>query len=208
MDRRGQRTQGRCHEQRADRRDFGPATYLSYIAAGVNGWARGMYGPSFVFTRYFCPLMPRRGVADARQTLKPGAGIAAGLAVSGVCPGSGRHSSPVPAQCTSRCGNRARRRRRPRSCNTLQAQIASRETVRPLWPRVAGLSRRRAGATPCALPTATQVIKLKSSDPVTEPFVTLLVEVNWARGQLVREYTMLLDPPVYTPGSSAVASAP
>src|SRR5262249_18357288 len=53
-----------------------------------------------------------------------------------------------------------------------------------------------------------QVVKLKSQDPITEPFVTLLVEVNWSRGHLVREYTMLLDPPVYTPGESQVAAAP
>src|SRR5262249_22637898 len=43
---------------------------------------------------------------------------------------------------------------------------------------------------------------------ITEPFITLLVEVNWARGRLVREYTMLLDPPVYTPGQSPAANAP
>lgn len=43
--------------------------------------------------------------------------------------------------------------------------------------------------------------------PVTEPFVTLLVEVNWARGRLVREYTLLMDPPVFAPGAS-VAAAP
>src|SRR5205823_6570607 len=34
------------------------------------------------------------------------------------------------------------------------------------------------------------------------------VEVNWARGRLMREYTVLLDPPVYTPGESARSSAP
>ncbi|MFX7621208.1 hypothetical protein ABTJ52_23055, partial [Acinetobacter baumannii] len=38
--------------------------------------------------------------------------------------------------------------------------------------------------------------------------VTLLVEVNWARGRLVREYTMLLDPPVYTPNQQGAANAP
>jgi pilus assembly protein FimV len=46
---------------------------------------------------------------------------------------------------------------------------------------------------------------------VTEPFVTLLVEANWPRGRLLREYTVLLDPPVYTPGPAAsqpVAAAP
>jgi len=53
-----------------------------------------------------------------------------------------------------------------------------------------------------------QVLKLKSTDTITEPFITLLVEVSWARGRSVREYTMLLDPPVYTPGQSPATNAP
>src|SRR5258706_12298114 len=52
------------------------------------------------------------------------------------------------------------------------------------------------------------MLKLRSTDAISEPFITLLVEVNWARGHLVREYTMLLDPPVYTPGQSGVAGSP
>jgi pilus assembly protein FimV len=47
-----------------------------------------------------------------------------------------------------------------------------------------------------------------SSDAIPEPFVTFLVEVNWARGRLMREYTVLLDPPVYTPGETASSAAP
>src|SRR6266436_1645872 len=47
-----------------------------------------------------------------------------------------------------------------------------------------------------------------STDAIPEPFVTFLIEVNWARGRLMREYTVLLDPPVYTPGESARSSAP
>lgn len=39
------------------------------------------------------------------------------------------------------------------------------------------------------------VLKVTSSRPVTDPFIDLLVELNWASGRLVREYTMLLDPP-------------
>ena len=46
-----------------------------------------------------------------------------------------------------------------------------------------------------------------SADAIPEPFVTFLVEVNWARGRLMREYTVLLDPPVYTPGQPASAVA-
>jgi pilus assembly protein FimV len=47
-----------------------------------------------------------------------------------------------------------------------------------------------------------------STDSIPEPFVTFLVEVNWARGRLMREYTVLLDPPVYTPGERASSAAP
>jgi pilus assembly protein FimV len=43
------------------------------------------------------------------------------------------------------------------------------------------------------------VIKVSSNRSVTEPFVTLLVEASWARGRLLREYTVLLDPPVFMP---------
>jgi pilus assembly protein FimV len=49
---------------------------------------------------------------------------------------------------------------------------------------------------------------VRSSEAIPEPFVTFLVDVNWARGHLMREYTVLLDPPVYTPGESASSAAP
>ncbi|MDP2030061.1 MAG: FimV/HubP family polar landmark protein [Thiobacillus sp.] len=39
------------------------------------------------------------------------------------------------------------------------------------------------------------VLKVTSSRPVNDPFVDMLVELNWASGRLVREYTVLLDPP-------------
>lgn len=43
------------------------------------------------------------------------------------------------------------------------------------------------------------VVKVTSNRSVTEPFVTLLVEASWGRGRVLREYTVLLDPPVFTP---------
>ena len=52
------------------------------------------------------------------------------------------------------------------------------------------------------------VLLVRSSESIPEPFVTFLVEVNWARGRLMREYTVLLDPPVYTPGERASSAAP
>jgi len=39
------------------------------------------------------------------------------------------------------------------------------------------------------------VLKVVSSRPVTDPFIDMLVELSWASGRLVREYTVLLDPP-------------
>jgi len=95
----------------------------------------------------------------------------------------------------------------PEEMQSLKAQIASRETFTRYgleWPVFLSSVqvRTQRGAD------GRQVIKLKSTDTITEPFITLLVEVNWARGRLVREYTMLLDPPVFTPGQSPASNAP
>jgi pilus assembly protein FimV len=43
--------------------------------------------------------------------------------------------------------------------------------------------------------------------PVNDPFVEMLVELQWATGRLVREYTFLLDPPEYK-ARDALALAP
>jgi pilus assembly protein FimV len=51
------------------------------------------------------------------------------------------------------------------------------------------------------------VLQVRSRDVVTEPFATLLIEANWARGRLVREYTVLLDPPVFTGEQASAAAA-
>ncbi len=52
------------------------------------------------------------------------------------------------------------------------------------------------------------VLLVRSTDSIPEPFVTFLVEVNWAHGRLMREYTVLLDPPVYAPGEPTSSAAP
>lgn len=38
---------------------------------------------------------------------------------------------------------------------------------------------------------------LSTREPVTEPFLNFLVELNWPSGRVLREYTVLLDPPVF-----------
>ncbi|MFA9218824.1 MAG: FimV family protein, partial [Sphingomonadaceae bacterium] len=39
-----------------------------------------------------------------------------------------------------------------------------------------------------------QIIRISSGQPVNEPFVDMLLELNWTGGRMVREYTFLLDP--------------
>ncbi|HWR76355.1 MAG TPA: FimV/HubP family polar landmark protein [Thiobacillus sp.] len=60
-------------------------------------------------------------------------------------------------------------------------------------------------------PNGKAVLKVTSARPVNDPFIDMLVELNWASGRLVREYTMLLDPPgmggVQTVAPVAVAPA-
>ncbi len=38
-------------------------------------------------------------------------------------------------------------------------------------------------------------VKVTSDFPIREPFLNFLIELNWPNGRLVREYTVLLDPP-------------
>ncbi len=38
-------------------------------------------------------------------------------------------------------------------------------------------------------------IKITSPQRVVEPFLSMLIELNWSSGRLIREYTVLLDPP-------------
>ena len=46
------------------------------------------------------------------------------------------------------------------------------------------------------LPDGSPIIKVASREPVREPFLNFIVEMNWPKGRLIREYTLLLDPPV------------
>ncbi|WP_297533904.1 FimV/HubP family polar landmark protein [Thalassolituus sp.] len=43
-------------------------------------------------------------------------------------------------------------------------------------------------------------ILITTRDPVNEPFLNFLVELNWPAGRVLREYTVLLDPPVFEEG--------
>ena len=49
------------------------------------------------------------------------------------------------------------------------------------------------------------VVQVTSRESIAEPFVTLLLEATWPRGRTLREYTVLLDPPVLLPGPADFA---
>jgi len=46
------------------------------------------------------------------------------------------------------------------------------------------------------------IIKVTSKEPVRDSFLDFLVEANWPKGRLLREYTILLDPPVTAPATA------
>ncbi|TXH96687.1 MAG: peptigoglycan-binding protein LysM [Pseudomonas sp.] len=61
--------------------------------------------------------------------------------------------------------------------------------------------------TPVIRANGKSVIRITSTKPVREPYVNFLVEVLWPNGRLLREYTLLLDPPMYAP-TPVVNTAP
>jgi pilus assembly protein FimV len=52
-------------------------------------------------------------------------------------------------------------------------------------------------------PDGSSVVRISSDRAVLEPFVDVILEATWSSGRLVREYTMLFDPP-----GTATAAAP
>jgi pilus assembly protein FimV len=65
---------------------------------------------------------------------------------------------------------------------------------------------RRVGLTRGAVPPdlviaidgtgASRVVRLSTQRPVREPYIGLLLEASWSGGRTLREYTLLLDPPL------------
>jgi len=46
-------------------------------------------------------------------------------------------------------------------------------------------------------PNGQKVLQLTTQDAVREPFLNFLVNLEWPNGRLLREYTLLLDPPIF-----------
>jgi pilus assembly protein FimV len=52
----------------------------------------------------------------------------------------------------------------------------------------------------------TPILKLNSVQPITDAFLDMLIQVDWSSGRLLREYTLLLDPPGYNAESQTSTS--
>src|SRR5687768_12649088 len=94
----------------------------------------------------------------------------------------------------------------PEELATLNAQLASPEIFsrygldRPAWLNSLEFTVGRGQ-------DGRSVLLVRSRDSISEPFVSFLIDVNWPRGRLLREYTVLLDPPaMLAPGESPAAA--
>ncbi|MCV4261384.1 FimV/HubP family polar landmark protein [Pseudomonas capsici] len=61
--------------------------------------------------------------------------------------------------------------------------------------------------TPVINASGKSVLRITSSKPVRDPYVKFLVQVLWPNGRLLREYSLLLDPPKFSPEAAAAAAA-
>jgi len=87
----------------------------------------------------------------------------------------------------------------PEELENLQVGLASQETFerygldRPYYLQDLRFEIVKSGSS------EGNYIRVTSTTPITEPFLTFLVEAMWSRGRLLREYTVLLDPPTFAP---------
>lgn len=60
--------------------------------------------------------------------------------------------------------------------------------------------------TPVVNPGGKSVLRITSSKPIRDPYVKFLVQVLWPNGRALREYSLLLDPPKFSPQTAAAAA--
>ena len=99
--------------------------------------------------------------------------------------------------------------------SSLSAEEAGTLTVRVAPPesyRAAGVDYNAVLASTQAVvvrrPDGRAVLRLSSDRAVQEPFVEVILELTWASGRLVREFTLLFDPPGSRNAPPAQALAP
>ena len=57
-------------------------------------------------------------------------------------------------------------------------------------------------------PDGSAYVKLTTDHAITEPYLDFLVEARWARGRALKEYTVLVDPPVLAAEAPAPVEQP
>ena len=95
---------------------------------------------------------------------------------------------------------------RKEDANTLLVRLASPDAYREANVQY-GAALRGVSVSILQRPNGRTYVRVASSQPVSEPFVSLLIELNWPQGRLLREYVALLDPPEYAGGSQAMTPA-
>jgi pilus assembly protein FimV len=60
--------------------------------------------------------------------------------------------------------------------------------------------------TPVVNPGGRSVLRITSTKPIRDPYVKFLVQVLWPNGRVLREYSLLLDPPKFSPQAAAAAA--
>lgn len=90
---------------------------------------------------------------------------------------------------------------------SLKATLASADAF-----RIAGMEYNAALAslqiTLARRENGSSYLLLRSDKVVTDPFVNLVINANWSNGRIVRNYTLLLDPPAAKQNDAAVITAP
>ncbi|NKB97744.1 MAG: hypothetical protein GKR90_04475 [Pseudomonadales bacterium] len=52
------------------------------------------------------------------------------------------------------------------------------------------------------------IVRLSSTQPISEPYLNFIVEVLWPKGRLLKEFTVLLDPPTFSAAAAPKVVAP
>ena len=96
---------------------------------------------------------------------------------------------------------------KPAERDTVTVRVASPETFRRFGiARPAVLDDIQIEVVPGSDPSRMNVV-MRSRRVIREPFLTFLLEAEWPQGRALREYTVLLDPPV-TPATVASRQTP
>ncbi len=95
---------------------------------------------------------------------------------------------------------------RPGEIDDLLVSLASRQSFRKAGlERPSNLSKLRFTVQKAEDGQSAKIL-ITTKTAVKEPFLNFLIEADWARGRLLREFTVLLDPPYFAQQAAAAAA--